>query len=266
MLNKKVVVRGAGDLATAIGHRLFNVGFHVVMTELQAPKVVRRTVSFANCIYEDEMMVEGVCAIKTSFDEIDNVIKDKKIPIVVDKEGELIHKLKPHIVIDAIMAKKNFNTNIDDAPIVIGIGPGFEASVDVDAVIETMRGHNLGKIIYNGTPLKDTGVPGPIGGFTKERLLRAPSEGLISMNKKIGDKVKAGDIIGYVGNKEIKSEIDGVIRGLIHNKAEVKMNEKIGDVDPRGDISYCNTISDKGRTISGGVLEAILVLMREIKI
>ncbi|PAB59311.1 selenium-dependent molybdenum cofactor biosynthesis protein YqeB [Anaeromicrobium sediminis] len=263
MFNKLVVIRGAGDLATAIGHKLFNVGFKVVMTEIATPKVVRRTVSFANCIYEGNMVVEGVESIQGNKEDIDDLLNNNKIPVVVDPDGTIIKELKPHIVIDAIMAKRNIGTSIEDAPIVIGIGPGFEASVDVHAVVETMRGHDLGRIIYEGKPKGDTGIPGPIGGYGKERLLRAPYKGKIITNSHIGDLVKKGQIIGTVKGEEVRAQIDGVLRGLIKSGTEVKEREKVGDIDPRGEISYCYTISDKGRNIAGGVLEAILTLMKD---
>ncbi|MCT4592877.1 MAG: selenium-dependent molybdenum cofactor biosynthesis protein YqeB [Anaeromicrobium sp.] len=263
MLNKLVIIRGAGDLATAIGHRLFKVGFKVVMTEIDTPKVVRRTVSFANCVYEGNMLVEGVESVKTNKEHIYNILNNNKIPVVVDPQGTIIKELKAHIVIDAIMAKKNMGTSIEDAPIVIGIGPGFEASVDVHAIVETMRGHDLGRVIYEGKPKNDTGVPGPIGGYDKERLLRSPCHGEVITNSNIGDLVKKGQIIGEVQGKEIRAQIDGVLRGLIKSGTYVKENEKVGDIDPRGEVSHCYTISDKGRNIAGGALEALLTLMKE---
>lgn len=264
--NIKVIVKGGGDLASAVIYKLFKVGFSVIVTELKNPMMVRRSVSFANCIYENEWTVEGVSAVLVEKDEeIDKVFNQGKIPVVIDAPCNIKDVIKPHIIIDATLAKRNLGTNIDDAPIVIGLGPGFNATVDVDAVIETMRGHNLGRVILKGCAAANTGIPGNIEGYTYQRVLRAPCEGIVKNNFKIGDIVKSGQTIGFVGAEAFKASIDGVLRGLIHDNLYVKKNEKIGDIDPRGEKENCFSISDKGRNIAGGVLEAVLILLREEK-
>ncbi|TCO74779.1 selenium-dependent molybdenum cofactor biosynthesis protein YqeB [Marinisporobacter balticus] len=260
--NIKVIVKGGGDLASAVIHKLFQVGFLVIVTELKKPMMVRRTVSFANCIYEKEWTVEGVTAVFVEKDEaVEKMVKQRKIPVVIDSSCNIKNVIKPHIIIDATLAKRNLGTKIDDAPIVIGLGPGFTAKVDVDAVIETMRGHNLGRVIFRGCAVSNTGIPGNINGYTSERVLRAPCEGIVKNSRKIGDRVKRGETIGCVGDEVIKASIDGVLRGLIHHGLFVKRNEKIGDIDPRGEKDNCFSISDKGRNIAGGVLEAVLILL-----
>ncbi len=259
MIPKTVVIRGAGDLATGVASRLWDSGFSVIMLELPKPLVVRRTVSFATAIYEGSIVVEDTRA-EHCLDpgNIRNLLEHRIIPVLEDPNAKLITFLKPSIIIDAIMAKKKTSTRITHADLVIGLGPGFEAGKDVHAVIETKRGHNLGIVYYHGSAAKDTSEPGKIEGYGKERLLRAPVEGIFKPYKKIGDIVKAGDIVAAVDDYEIKAEIDGLLRGMLYHNLKVTAGMKVGDIDPRGETVNYHCISDKARAVGGGVLEAIL--------
>lgn len=256
-----IIVRGAGDLATGIAHRLYNCGFSLVLTEIERPLVVRRRVAFASAVLQESCQVEGVTAIKAEGPEdIYRIWEAGNIPVLCDSQCSILKVIKPLAVVDAILAKRNTGTHRGMAPITIGIGPGFTAGTDVDAVVETMRGHYLGKVIYEGSAEPDTGIPGNIGGYTWQRLLRAPEHGIISNAIEIGALVKQGDLIANVSGKPVISQLDGVVRGLIADGTEVSKDMKIGDIDPRGIREYCFTISDKSRAIAGGVLEAIMSL------
>jgi xanthine dehydrogenase accessory factor len=259
-----VIVKGGGDLATAVAHKLFRAGFPVIITELDKPMMVRRNVSFANCVYERQWTVEGITSVLVDDEkEIGNIINEGKIPLIVDPQCHIRFKVKPAIIVDGILAKKNCGTYLKDAPIVIALGPGFNSGEDVHLVVETQRGHNLGKIIFSGGAEPDTGIPGEVKGYTSERILRAPKSGLVKNHMHIGSIVEKGDIICYVDENPIISQISGIVRGLIHEGAKVNKYEKIGHIDPRGIEEYCNTISEKGRNIAGGVLEGILILIKE---
>lgn len=254
-----ILVRGAGEMATGVAHRLSSCHFKVCMTETSNPQAVRREVAFSEALFDHEKKVEGVTSKKIDLPHhIFHVWKDGKIPILIDPNAKVKDFLKPDVLIDATLAKKNLGTKITDAPLVIGLGPGFRAGEDVHLVIETNRSHNLGRIIANGEAEPNTGIPGPIGGYTEERVIRAPKEGKFKALKMIGDDVKTNENVGMVGNVEVRSKIAGVIRGLLRDGTEVWKGMKLGDVDPRGDKAHCFTISDKARTISGGVLQAIL--------
>jgi len=259
-LNELVIlIRGAGEMATGVAHRLASCHFKICMTEVSNPQAVRREVTFSEAIFDHEKEVEGVTAKRIeSPDHISQVWKEGKIPILIDPDAKVKDFLKPDVLIDATLAKKNLGTKITDAPLVIGLGPGFYAGKDVHFVIETNRGHNLGRVIANGEAEPNTGVPGSIGGYTEERVIRAPESGKFNVLKKIGDDVRANEKVGMVGNVAVRSRIGGVIRGLLRDGTEVWKGMKLGDVDPRGIKDYCYTISDKARTISGGVLQAIL--------
>lgn len=259
-----VVVKGAGDLASGIALRLYHSGFFVVMTDLPNPLAIRRTVSFCEAIRDGQMVVEDVtakCAITK--EDVYRILDEGCIPVLPDPEAKIISEISPDVVIDAILAKRNVGTTITDAPIVIAVGPGFEAGKDCHAVIESMRGHTLGRAIYEGPALPNTNIPGLIGGFAGERVLRAPADGVFESVRKIGDIVKTGDVIGFVDGKPMVSTIDGVLRGLIADGTPVKAGLKSGDVDPRANTEYCKLVSDKALAIAGGVLEAILKLSRE---
>ncbi|MGL5355836.1 MAG: selenium-dependent molybdenum cofactor biosynthesis protein YqeB [Cetobacterium sp.] len=255
-----IIVRGAGDLATGVIYRLYKSGFKLLVLEIETPSAIRRSVSFSECIYKKEHKIEGVTAKKVeSIDEIEKCWNEKIIPIIIDPTGKSIRKLKPKILIDAIIAKKNIGTNKKMAPITIALGPGFIAGKDVDIVIETMRGHNLGRIIYSGCALENTGVPGEIAGFSKERVVYAQSSGIFKSIKKIGDSLKKGETLGFVGTEKIVTKIDGLLRGIIPDNYIVKKGLKIADIDPRwNEYNNCFTISDKARSLGGAVLEGIL--------
>ena len=256
--NVSVVICGGGDLATGVAVRLFRAGFSVMILEVDRPTVIRLPVSFARAVYEGKAIVEEVEAVLIpSWEKAKDTNKQGKIPVLVDPEGYCIGKLSPDVLVDAILAKRNLGTRINQAPLVIGLGPGFTAGKDADVVIETMRGHNLGRVYYHGQAAPDTGVPGEVGGESIRRLLRAPAEGKIVPLYKIGDLVKKGEVIAEVEGVPLKAEISGVLRGLIYPKSRVTKGMKVGDIDPRGIIEYCFTVSDKARSIGGAVLEAV---------
>ena len=255
------LIRGAGDLASGIALRLWHSGFDVAMTEIEHPTSIRRTVSFSEAVVNGRADVEDVSAqLAENITHAKELMKRDILPVFVDPECLCREAVHPDILIDAILAKRNLGTKITDAPIVIGVGPGFEAGVDCHAVIETMRGHTLGRVIYNGSALPNTDIPGRIGGFTGERVLRAPDNGVFKGTRRIGDIVEAGDIVGYVGEKPMICTIGGVLRGLLADGTQTHEGMKAGDVDPRGERDYCYTVSDKALAIAGGVLEAILHL------
>lgn len=255
-----ILIRGAGEMASGVAHRLYRSHFRICMLEIEQPLAVRREVSFCEAIYESEKEVEGVRAkLISNPAEIHSVWNEEKIPILIDPEGKkTIGFLKPDVLVDAIMAKKNLGTKINDAPLVIGLGPGFVAGRDVHIVIETNRGHHLGKVILNGSAEPNTGIPGDIMGYTEERVLRSLNKGVFRPQKSIGERVSKGTVVAVVDDQPVIAEISGVIRGLLRDGVEVKKGMKVGDIDPRGKSEYCFTISDKARAIAGGVLEAIL--------
>jgi len=251
----KVLIRGGGDLATGIAHRLFKSGIRPVITELPDPLVIRRTVAFASAVYEGEITVEGVRA--SLVKELPREFIDY-IPVLVDPSCNILKNFSPHVLVDARVIKHNPDTGKDMAPLVIALGPGYEAGKDVHKVIETVRGHFLGKIIEKGQAFPDTGIPGEVGGMSSKRVVRAPDGGIFRAERKIGDSVSEGEILGWVKGKEVLAGTGGVVRGLIKEGLYVKKGLKIGDVDPRGKKEYINTISDKARALGGSVLEAIL--------
>lgn len=255
----KVIIKGAGDLASGAAHRLLRAGFQVVMLELPRPLVVRRSVSFASAVFEGTVEVEGVTA--SLVDEkyqIGECWSRGVIPLFVDPEGTLIKEIKPHVLIDAVMAKRNVGTSITDAPIVIGLGPGFTAGKDVMAVVETKRGHNIGRVIYSGTAAANTGIPGEVGGYSSERLIRASAPGRFLPCKEIGEMVQKGEKVAVAGETPVIASVSGLIRGMLYPGLEVEKGMKVGDIDPRGREVDWRTISDKARSVAGGVLEAVL--------
>ncbi|OUO93184.1 selenium-dependent molybdenum cofactor biosynthesis protein YqeB [Cloacibacillus sp. An23] len=259
MLRKTtIIVRGGGDLATGTIYRLWKVGYPVIVLETQYPLVVRRSVSVASAIFNGSIQVEDMTAVHVTDPVNFNMSETGIVPVAVDPNGEAIARLHPDVVIDAIMAKKNLGTTKSMAPLVIAIGPGFSAPDDVHAVIETKRGHTLGRAITNGSALPNTGVPGLMKGFGVERLLRAPCDGYLMPVHKIGDSVKKDEVVGYVNGAEVRSQLDGILRGLIHPTVRVSKGLKIGDVDPRGDPAHCWSITDKALAIAGGVLEVLM--------
>lgn len=256
-----VLIKGAGDLATGVAHRLRKCGFDIVMTEIEKPTTVRRTVAFSQAVFDKTTEVEGIRgSLAKNIDDIKEIIKNGEVAVIVDENAEIVKELKPDVVVDAIIAKKNLGTNINDAPIVIALGPGFTASVDCNCVVETKRGHYLGKAIYEGSAIPDTGVPGDIGGYTTERIIRATDDGSIVPIVHIGDYVEKGQTVAYVNDKKVLAEINGIVRGMLQEDIKVFKGMKSGDIDPRCEKEHCFTISDKARSIGGGVLEGILYL------
>lgn len=253
------IIRGAGDIATGIGFRLKKAGFAVIMTELEQPACIRRTVAFSSCIGAGQYTVEGEEAVECfSAGEALEMAQQGRIAVLVDAQAAVIREVKPDAVIDAILAKRNMGTRITDAPAVVGIGPGFTAGEDCHFVVETCRGHYLGKVIEHGPAQADTGQPGDIGGYTSQRLLRAPSAGRFAPLREIGDMVQPGEIVAQVGAMPIAAQIGGVVRGMLPPGLEVPAGFKCGDIDPRGDRQYIYGISDKARAVGGGALEAVL--------
>jgi len=262
----KIIIRGAGDLATGVALRLHRAGFkNLLLLERDHPLAVRRLVAFSEAVTQGEISVEGIRAQKISPENAGDPWQDGTIPVLVDPEGESIAGLRPQVVIDAILAKRNTGTTAKDADLVIGLGPGFTAGKDVHCVIETMRGHGLGRVIYSGTALADTGVPGSIGGYTGERLLRAPEDGLFVTSHDIGDRVNKDQRVATVDGVPVTAQISGVLRGLLRTDTPVTKGTKLGDIDPRGKTDFCQTASDKAMAIGGGVLEAILARCNQIE-
>lgn len=306
--NLLIICRGAGDLATGIIHRLHRAGHRVIALETDYPAAIRRQVSFCEAVYDGSAAVEGVTARlvpaltdaetdtetysgindtpaahiaseKWDSAAIEAVLEAGEVPLLIDQKGESIALLKPDVVVDAIIAKKNLGTTINMAPLVIGVGPGFTAGQDVHLVIESMRGHNLARIITDGMAQPNTGVPGNIAGFTSERVIHAPAAGYIHDLRKIGDIVQKGDEIARIyPDKEsydnalseyvpVNATITGIIRGLIREEYYFREGFKIADIDPReSELSNCFTISDKARSIAGSVLEAVSAFEHGVKI
>lgn len=265
-MNDLIIVRGGGDIATGTIYKLYQCGFDVLILETENPSAIRRNVAFSEAVYEKSQTVENVtCTLAKDVPEAVRLLEQKKLPVLVDPLGECISMLKPFAVVDAILAKKNLGTNRQMAPITIALGPGFVAGTDVDAVIETKRGHSLGRVIYQGKAIENTGIPGMIAGYGKERVVHSPEEGIFRNVKKITDTVKKGDIIAVVENSErqtpVKATLDGLLRGLLRDGYPVTKGFKVADIDPRTEeYKNCFTISDKARCIAGGVLEAVLHL------
>jgi len=255
-----VVIKGAGEMASAVAWRIYMANIRqILMLETVSPLAVRREVSFCEAVLDGRKTVEGVEALRVDND--DEVLKawtQGKMAVAADPGWRILGLLQPNVVIDAILAKKNLGTHLGEAPLVIGLGPGFVAGKDVHFVIETNRGHHLGRILSSGTAEPNTGIPGSIGGYTEERVLRAPCDGEFQARYSIGDRVKKGDVVGTVAAEDVPAKIDGVLRGLIRPASRVQQGLKMGDIDPRAKVDYCHTISDKARAISGSVLEAIL--------
>lgn len=280
-----VIVRGGGDIATGTIYKLYRCGFKVLVLEVAHPSAIRRNVAFSEAVYEGAQTVEDVtCYLAADLEEAITMLDAGKLTMLVDAKGECIKKLRPRAVVDAILAKKNLGTNRDMADIVIGLGPGFMAGesdteADVHAVIETMRGHSLGRIIYEGSAIANTGIPAVVGGFGKERVIKSPAKGILRNRKHIADVVNKGDVVAVIepvscGNSvklerpdplaeniPVYATIDGILRGMIRNGYPVTEGFKIADIDPRiEELENCYTISDKARCIAGGVLEAIMYL------
>ena len=256
-----VVIRGAGDIATGIALRLYRAGMQIVMCDLAQPTSIRRTVCFSEAIRLGETTIEGVRGVLCKDAEVARLAAQSAcVAVMADPEASCVSDLHPDVVVDAILAKRNLGTTRGMAPVVIGVGPGFTAQVDVDAAVETMRGHYLGRVYYTGSPLPNTAIPGLIGGYAGERVLRAPADGTFTPCVKIGDEVKAGTVCGTVAGEPMVATIDGVVRGLLQEGVPVTRGMKSGDVDPRCHPEYITMASDKALAVGGGVLEAILNL------
>ena len=259
-----IIVRGGGDLATGTICKLKKSGFPVLILDTENPSAMRRNVAFCEAVYQGEQTVEDMtCYLAESPEQAQQLLTEGKLVVLVDPAGASIGKWKPLAVVDGILAKKNLGTNREMAPITVALGPGFVAGVDVDAVIETKRGHNLGRVLWTGSAAPNTGIPGIIGGYGKERVIHSPAKGIVRNVKKITDTVSKGEVIAVVETAEgpvpVKATLDGILRGLIRDGYPVKPGFKMADIDPRAEeYDNCFTISDKARCIAGGVLEAIL--------
>lgn len=259
------LVKGAGDLATGVALKLVHAGFSVVMTEMEQPTVVRRAVAFAQAVYDGCACVHGVKAVLLmEGGDILRVLARGDIAVVVDPCAQVRRSLAPDLLVDAIMAKRNLGTCLSDAPVVLGLGPGFCAGRDVHAVIETMRGPGLGSVIRCGEALPDTGIPAERHGFGRERVLRSPTAGRFAPSKDIGDRVRRGDVVGLVGDTPVVSELDGIVRGLLNPGLQVDAGFKLGDVDPGAEPWECYAVSDKALAIGDGVVEAAGLLLGSV--
>lgn len=271
MKHQLAVVRGGGDLATGTIYKLRKCGYRVLVLETKHPSAIRRNVAFSEAVYEGKWKVEDVTAILANdVEEAEKIMDEECVAVMIDPEGICLKELKPVALIDAILAKKNLGTNRNMAPITIALGPGFIAGDEVDAVIETMRGHKLGRVILEGSAIPNTGIPGAVAGVTKERVIHAPAAGVLRNVCHITDVVEKGQVIAYIetleGKVEVSASISGLLRGLIRDGYQVTKGFKIADIDPRTEeYGNCFTISDKARCIAGGVLEAILYLQNERK-
>ncbi len=262
-MDKVIVVRGGGDLATGTIHRLWSAGFKVLILEAEHPAAIRRQVSLCEAVYEGEATVEGLTAVLIhDLSQMNSVWASGKVPMLVDPTGQCLSQVKPAVLVDAIIAKKNLGTTRDMAPTTIALGPGFVAGEDVDLVIETVRGHDLARVIRSGAAVPNTGTPGDIGGYSVERVIHSPAKGIMRNLHKISDVVEAGEDIAYIetedGKVMVKATISGIIRGLIRDGYPVTKGFKIADIDPRREeLKNCFTISDKARAIGGSVLEQV---------
>ena len=254
-----ILIRGAGDLATGIALRLFRSGFRVVMTDLAKPTCIRRAVCFSEAMLHGTWRVEDVETryakdMRAAFD----ILESGEIPLLADDAGHVVRSHPFDAVVDARIAKRNIDTKITDAPIVIGVGPGFCAGEDCHAVIETQRGHYLGRVLYAGAAQPNTGIPGEIGGVATERLLRTPCAGSFRPHCEIGDSVNSGQIVAEVDALPVLAQIDGILRGILPEGTPVRAGMKCGDIDPRCALAHCFCASDKALAVGGGVLEALL--------
>ena len=261
-----ILIRGAGDIASGIAIRLYRSGFAVVMTDTALPTAIRRTVSFSGAITSGSQTVEDVTArLAGSVDETAGILGGGDIAVLVDEGCTCLEALRPDAVVDAILAKRNLGTAMDMAPAVVGVGPGFTAGVDCHAVVETMRGHTLGRVYYEGSALPNTAVPGLIGDYAGERVLRAPADGVFRQLREIGELVESGETVGTVDGKPMRCTISGVLRGILADGTPVTRGMKSGDVDPRGNVENCYTVSDKALAVGGGALEAVLRLTGAVR-
>lgn len=255
----RIVIKGGGEMASGVAVRLYRAGFRdILLLEVAAPVAVRRRVSFSEAVYDGEQTVEGITAKRVErTEELAETWRAGMLAVAVDPEWKLSRSVQPEAVVDAILAKRNLGTNIGDAPLVVALGPGFVAGRDAHYVVETQRGHNLGRVHASGAAEANTGIPGNIGGFTSERVLRSPVDGVVARCSEIGDMIRAGETVCSVDGTPVRAGIDGVVRGCIREGIAVLAGTKLGDIDPRGDAEYCRTVSEKARALGGAVLETI---------
>ncbi len=254
-----VLIKGAGDLATGTAVRLYRAGFQVVMTDIEKPTAVRRTVAFCQCMYDGAATVEGITARRAADQgEARAILELGEIPVLADPQANILKELPFDAVVDAILAKRNMGTAINDAPIVLALGPGFTAGTDCHGVVETMRGHDLGRLLTRGSAVPNTGVPGDIGGYTTQRIIRASADGIFEPVAQIGQTVAEGEVVARVDGVPVYALMSGLVRGMLPAGLAVKKGMKSGDIDPRCEERHCFTVSDKARAIAGGVLEGLL--------
>lgn len=264
-----IIVRGGGDLATGTVCKLYQCGYDVLVLEVPHPAAIRRYVSFSEAVYQGKMQVEGVEAVLAgSWQEARRIMREGQVAVLVDPEAKILREVRPLALVDAIIAKRNLGTSRDMAPVTVALGPGFEAGKDVDAVIETKRGHQLGRVLWQGSAIPNTGIPGMIAGVAEERVIHAERPGVLKTVREISDLVEKGEVIARIENQEgnypVRATISGVLRGLIRDGFPVTEGFKIADIDPRlSERENCFTISDKSRCIAGGVVEAILCGIRK---
>jgi len=259
LTHQKILIRGAGEVASAIAHKLGASNFKVCMTDITKPLAVSRGVCFCEVMYEGEKTIDGVTAkLISSPDEVEKTWQEGKIAVLVDPEANIKDSLEPDVIIDAIMAKKDLGTKITDAPLVIGMGIGFHVGKNAHIIVETSNSENMGKVLYEGEAEPNDGTPVEISGLTRERVLRHPESGIFKQVRQMGDMVKAGDTVGTVNGSPVKAEIDGVVRALIRDNTNVAPMIKLGEIDPRGEAWVCYAIRPRMRAIAGGVLEAML--------
>ena len=260
LANLVVLIRGGGEVASGVAHKLARARFRVCMTETSQPLAVSRGVAFCEAVYDGEKAVEGITAqLVASEGQISDVWRQNQLPIIVDPDALVKDMLKPAVLVDALMAKQNLGTKISDAPLVIGLGPGFRTREDVHVVIETNNSERLGQVILSGEAEVNTGIPVAVGGLTEERVLHSPNDGQFLTDKDIGEMVKTGDVVASVATQPLKAEIGGVVRALLRNGTVVGKGAKLGEIGPSGDVEACYTIRPRMRAIAGGVLEAIMM-------
>lgn len=257
--NPIVLLRGGGDLATGVAARLHRAAFRVLVVELPAPLAVRRTVSAAQAVFSGEIKIEELHAhLASGIDQVHKVWAAGDLPVMIDPEASSADALRPMVIVDARMRKRGPEWDLRSYPLGVGLGPGFVAGENCHAVVETRRGHTLGRVIWNGAAAPDSGVPDPVFGLDADRVLRAPRDGHVAGHAQIGDLVQQGDLLAEVAGAEIRAAFAGVLRGLVHESVEVRSGMKVGDLDPRSEPSHAFLISDKALAIGGGVLEAVL--------
>jgi xanthine dehydrogenase accessory factor len=258
-LTALIIIRGGGDLATGVAARLHRSGFDVVITEIERPRAIRRLVALAEAVYAQTVDIEDLHGLLIPNPMAARAtINEGHIPILVDPDCECREALSPDGLIDARMLKKPPEMGIEAAPVVIGLGPGFEPGVDCHAVVETKRGHHLGRVYWQESVAEDTSIPEPVSGFDVERVLRAPAAGTVQTRSELGTILQKGELVAEVGGKPLLAPFTGALRGLMHDGLTVQLGEKVGDLDPRGEAAYCSEISDKALAVGGGVLEALL--------